>query len=132
MLAARGISEAFVANPDQALIRDSLLSALDSGKNRYSCTTDQLFDLLVSLVELANTGPALFRLPLLTAIQKSSAVDQADKDELWEQIRNYSTGWDYVSKLCISAITAETLINDAIRGAADAVKHFADIQRELN
>lgn len=132
MLAARGISEALVANPDQALIRDSLLSALDSGKNRYSCSSAQLFDLLESLVDLANTKSAHLRLPLLNAIQKSQAIEDGDKTKLWEQVESYSAGWDDTSKLCISAMIADHLINNAMRGARVAISHFTDLQRELN
>ena len=132
MLAARGISEALVTNPDQALIRDSLLSALDSGKNRYSCSSAQLFDLLESLVDLANTKSAHLRLPLLNAIQKSQAIEDGDKAKLWEQVESYSAEWDDTSKLCISAMIADHLINNAMRGARVAISHFTDLQRELN
>jgi ATP-dependent DNA helicase RecQ len=132
MLAARGISEALVANPDQALIRDSLLSALDSGKNRYSCSTDQILDLLESLLDLANKKSASLRLPLLNALQKSEIIENEHKAELWEKIESLSVEWDDTSKICIAALTTDTLITDAIRNASALINHISATQRELN
>ena len=132
MLAARGISEALVANPDQSLIRDSLLSALDSAKNRYSCSSDQLYKLMESLVDLANTKSAHLRLPLLSATQKSQSIDDSGKAKFLEQVENYSAGWDDTSRLCISAMIADPIINNAMRGARVAISHFTDLQRKLN
>jgi ATP-dependent DNA helicase RecQ len=132
MLAARGISEALVANPDETLIRDSILASLDSGRNRYSCSGDQLTYFLDKLVDLANTRSGHMRLPLLNAIQKSPAINDDDKSELWEHIAAYSAEWDDKSRLCISAMTADHLINNAMRGANAAISHFADLHQELN
>lgn len=132
MLAARGISEALVSNPDQTLIRDSLLSALDSGKSRYSCSRDQLFELLEKLTDLANTKSAYLRLPLLNVTQKSQTIADDDKAMLLKKFESNSSEWDETSKFCLTAMIADPIIKNAMHRARVALSHFTDLKRELN
>ena len=132
MLASRGISEALVTNPDQALIRDSLLSALESGKDRYSCTNEQLCHFLESILDLADSKSVHLRIPLLNVLQKSEAVEDFNKAKLLEKAGRYSAGWDDISRMCIFAINTDYLINNAIRGASEVINHFTDLQRKIN
>ena len=131
MLAARGISEALVANPDQSLIRDSLSASLDSSKNRYSQSNEKILNFVESLLNLANTKSASLRVPLIVTIEKTLTIDEKNKESIWAQIINYSREWDQTSKLCISAIEADALIKNTTNGVLASIKHFKEIQQKL-
>ena len=132
MLAARGIAEALVGRPDEILVRDSLLASLDSGHSRYSCSREQITSFLFSLVELAHTKSVHLRLPLMNAIQRSSAISDDDRLDLRQKVTVYSASWDDKSKLCVSVISADDIIRNSLRGAQLAVSHFADFNKKLN
>lgn len=132
MLAARGISEALVNTPDEVLIRDSLLASLDSGHNRYSCSREQITSFLFSLLDLAHLKSTKLRLPLLNAIQKSTAIHADDSFDLRQKVSVYSASWDDMAKLCASAMSADELIRNSMPGAKLAISHFADFQQKLH
>ena len=131
MLAARGISEALVANPDQSLIRDSLLASLDSSKNRYSQSNEKILNFVENLLDLANTKSTSLRVPLIVTIENTLTIDEKNKENVWTQIINYSRKWDQTSKLCISAIEADALINNTTSGVLASIEHFKEIQQKL-
>ena len=131
MLAARGISEALVANPDQSLIRDSLSASLDSSKNRYSQSDEKILNFVENLLVLANTKSTSLRVPLIVTIENTLTIDKKNKENVWTQIINYSRDWDQTSKLCISAIEADALINNTTSGVLASIEHFKEIQQKL-
>lgn len=132
MLAARGISESLVGKPDESLIRDSILAALDTGRNRYSCSVDQLVELLANLVDLANSKSSHLRLPILDAIKKSQAIDDSYKSIIWDRIKSKSITWDEKSRLYISGMIAHNLISKTIPITQALISHYSELQQELN
>jgi ATP-dependent DNA helicase RecQ len=131
LLVARGISEALVAKPDYTLVNNSLLTALDSGKNRYLCNNEQILALVNLIINLANIKSTNLRLPIVNAVYKSQAFNSADRQTLLNSIKSSSVAWDRESKMCLTAIIANSLVNNAINSANSVVQHFSDIQRKL-